>query len=76
MWGSNSNIIFKVTSEAVLEFYIYFPVEHLSIYVFFVTNWQTDTRSTQNYSSEPHKKKYFLIFEINFGFKNFKHGSI
>ena len=41
MWGSDSNIIFKVTSEAVLEieFYICFPVEHP--YRMF-PGWQTD----------------------------------
>ena len=55
MWGSDSNIIFKVTSEAVLEieFYICFPVEHpyrFFLNVFFGTDCQTDTRSTQKYS--------------------------
>ena len=59
MWGSDSNIIFKVPSEAFLVFNICFPVEHpywFFLNVFFVTNWKTNKRSTQNYSSEPHKK--------------------
>jgi hypothetical protein len=29
---------------------------------FFVTNWQTETRSNQNYSSEPHKSRLFTSF--------------
>jgi hypothetical protein len=28
MWGSDSSIIFCITSETVLELYICFPVEH------------------------------------------------
>ena len=45
MWGFDYNMIFKVTSKAVLEFFICFPVEHpyrFLFYVFFVTNWQTE----------------------------------
>ncbi len=55
MWGSDSNLIFLVTSEAVLDLYICFPVEH-PYRVFF--DWQTDSRSTQKYSSEPQYKKF------------------
>jgi len=42
MWGFDSNMIFKVTSEAVLEFYICFPVEHPYRFFLMFFSWQTD----------------------------------
>ena len=42
----NLTIIFKVTSEALLGFYICFPVEH-PYRIFFLNVFSEDTRSTQ-----------------------------
>ena len=62
MWGSDSNNISKLTSDAVFLIKNWIKKKKIQKKKFFIrTDKQTDTRSTQNYSSEPHKNMKFLL---------------